>query len=139
MRPGRNPRSPPVEGFVPVSAGVKLFGTMQSAIHEIRSHIHSSRPFDRVRTNQSGSVRAKQMNEVGPKKTVVPDFDGVTNRVIFVHSHPRSAGNPFVVTPGKLRRLDKIPWKQFEKEFHATRVETQVRRELPENGAELVA
>src|SRR6202790_28039 len=100
---------------------------------------HQSWPLDSIGAHQRHIVLAQEVYEFRDAKTLVSDFQRVAQLQLHTRTHIRAFGQPFIMAACDRRSLLRVARKQCEKVFQLVCIKTEVRRQLPEKRAKLVA
>src|SRR2546423_8777879 len=131
---------PPIELLVAVTAHIKLLGSVEAAVSEIRREIFGVGPFPgSIRNNKRDVVAAKQREEFGHHEAGVPNFHGVANRPGTIRFRPGAALQFRVMIPRQSCCGPAVAWQKLEELGESLRVPPEVRRKLPENRPEFFA
>ncbi len=113
---------------------------MKSDIREISRQVLGVRPFaGSIGKDKSDVVLSQKLKKIGREKSGMPHLDCVTKPARFLHFSPGSAFQFFVVLSPKAGRHGRITWQQFEKLVQPLAIPPEIRRQLPKDGAQLLA
>ena len=138
-RPCDDPMSPLPNRLRGISARIKLFAAVKTAINKVRGHIHQQRPFHGVGHDQGDVpyLRRSRMNSSFTKLSF--RISTAWRSLPSLHRlQPRAAIQPLVVLSCKLGGIGMGLRQQGKEILEPFSVIAEVWRELPKNGAEFV-
>src|SRR5215211_2758106 len=131
---------PLVQGLIAVAAGVQLVVTMQPDIHEVRCDLFDKWPFAwAVGNDQRDLLATQQLVEGGITERLVANLNGVPYVLICIGGLGQSPIRwyPLIMICCDLGPLSGRPRQLLEESVQSPCVESQVRRQLPQNRSQL--
>lgn len=137
--PSDDALGPEVKGIVGVVARVELLGAVEAEIDEGGGGVEEERPVGGVGDDQADVVLAEEVDEGGGGEAFVADLDGVAERDVDGSFEDGAREHAVVAALGKPGGVGGGAGEEVEEVTEAAGVEAHLRRELPEDGAELRA
>ena len=118
---------------------VELLVAVQARVDEVGGDVVRYGHAGRVGDDERDVVLAQQRDEVGIEEALVADLDGMAERPHRVDREPGATGDAMVVPRGERQRAGRYRAAASRRTARSARIEAKLRRELPQDRAELAA